>query len=338
MSDATANRAKVEAAAWFTRLGQVSISTEQLRQFRDWKRDPTNARAYAQVEAMWAASEKLAHDRDLRVATDEALRKNPPRRGPGGKTGPAPTTIAAAGFALAGLLALCAWLVTQLPATYRTRTGEQRLIVLEDGSRVRLNTDSQLKVHFRAHERDLALARGEAFFEAAHDATRPFLVTADGTRVRALGTRFDVRREPGRVQVTLLEGRVTVANPAGRAATLAPNQQVTATPDGLSPTRTVDAAEAAGWTTGRLTFRAVPLATALAEVNRYAARKIVLDAPAALAARPVTGTFETGDTEAFVAAARSLFDLRAAPGPDGRLHLAPAPSQTPAATPAPPHA
>lgn len=332
MSDATAKRAKVEAAAWFAKLGQVSISTQALRDFRDWKQDATNARAYAEIEAMWDASKNLAHDRDLRVATDEALRKNPPRRGPGGKTGPAPTAILAAGFGAAGLIALGVWVASQQPATYSTTTGEQRLVTLEDGSRVRLNTDTTLKVRFRAHERDLTLARGEAFFEAAHDPARPFLVTADGAQVRALGTRFDVRADPGRVRVTLLEGRVRVTAPNAAPATLIPNQQVTLTNEGLSPAQTVDAAEASSWTTGRLVFRNLPLAAAVAEVNRYAAHKIVLDAPA-LAARPVTGTFETGDTQAFLQAAQSLFGLTATRAPDGRLRLAPAAAPAP-----PPHA
>src|SRR5258708_3057150 len=82
---------------------------------------------------------------------------------------------------------------------------------------------------------------------------RPFVVEADGTRLRALGTKFDVRRDADVVRVTLLEGRVQVARvdqPAG--ATLAPNQQLTVTARGISPVRPTDAAEASGWTSGRL--------------------------------------------------------------------------------------
>jgi transmembrane sensor len=196
--------------------------------------------------------------------------------------------------------------------TYSTRVGEQRLVVLRDGSRVRLNTDSKLQVRFGLQERRVILAKGEAFFEAAHDPTKPFIVEADGARVRAIGTKFDVRRQAGGVQVTLVEGRVQVGrSKTPNEATLLPNQQLTVTPQRVTAATPIDGLQAASWTTGRLVFRDVPLSAAIEEVNRYTNRKIVLEAPAEMAGRPISGSFDPGDSKAFVLAATTFFDLKA---------------------------
>jgi transmembrane sensor len=173
----------------------------------------------------------------------------------------------------------------------------------------------------------VVLSRGEAFFEAAHNAARPFIVEADGARVRAIGTKFDVRRDGDAVKVTLLEGRVRVApgNHAA-AAVLNPNQQLTVTDRGLTPPRVANAQEAAGWTEGRLTFHAATLEDAIAEVNRYAVHRIELAAPASVARQPLSGVFDTGDTGAFVNAVALEFDLTSATEPDGTVRLSARPS------------
>jgi transmembrane sensor len=172
----------------------------------------------------------------------------------------------------------------------------------------------------------VVLARGEAFFEVAHNPQRPFVVKAEGARVRALGTKFDVRRDGGQVRVTLLEGRVRVAQAdSPQTAVLAPNQALTVTPAGITTPRATDADEAAGWTSGRLTFHAMALRDAIAEVNRYAVHKIALAGPAALAQQPISGVFDAGDTGAFVSAVTLEFDLQAAADPAGGLRLTPRP-------------
>ncbi|HEY3949839.1 FecR family protein [Phenylobacterium sp.] len=318
------SRAQTEAADWFARQSRLSITTDALYDFREWRKDPANAAAYAAIEATWTAAGGLAEDRDIKAATQAALQPQPARRAaidPAVRARWLYGVVAALVVAAVGARVL----IHPTPA-YETRVGEQRLVVLADGSRVRLNTDSRLIVRYRRGERDVELARGEGFFEVAHDPSRPFVVQADGARVRALGTKFDVRRDPDRVRVTLLEGRVQVARTDQAAsATLSPNQQLTVTAKGLSPVRAADAAEASGWTSGRLTFHATPLRDAVAEVNRYASRKVVLEGPDALARQPVSGAFNTGDTEAFVSAVQGLFDLQATPAADV-IRLGPRPA------------
>jgi transmembrane sensor len=327
MNDQAVRKARTEAAVWFTRLSRRSITTEQLREFRDWKQDSDNAAAYAHVEETWRKAGALSADPEIRAATDEALRSRPhlERRTAPKLAGPAGLSLGLA--ALGAAAGLTTWAVLDRPATYTTGVGEQRLVVLTDGSRMRLNTDSLAKVRFRGDERRVELSRGEAFFDVRHDTARPFVVQANGARIVDLGTRFNVLRRPGDVQITLLEGQVQVfGHEKGPAQTLTPNQQVLVTPAGPSAPRPVDAELASSWTTGRLVFHDMALKDAVAEVNRYATDKVVLDGPADLAQRPVSGVFNTGDTDAFVAAVKTLFALRSNVDPGGSVHLAPGPN------------
>lgn len=324
MSDATTKRARTEAAAWFARLSKLSVTTDTLREFRDWKQRDGNAAAYAEVEATWNAAGQLRGDPDIQALTQAALHDTRP-----GHTSlrkrvrTARFALAAAG--LAGSAAIAAWLAVGSQPVYRTGVGEQQLVVLSDGSKVRLNTDSAIRVRFGGGQRRVDLTRGEAFFEVRHDPTHPFIVQADGARIFDIGTKFDVRRLASDVQVTLVEGQLKVAGNKGRpSAKLAPNQQLHVTDHGPLVPSPIDAGQASSWTSGRVIFRGLPLQDAISEVNRYSTDKIVLDGPPQLANRPVSGVFDTGDTAAFVAAAKTLFALQSTIGPEGSTHLSPA--------------
>jgi len=148
------------------------------------------------------------------------------------------------------------------------------------------------------------------------------VVTAGDTVVTALGTRFDVRRlEDGHARVILVEGRVQVsdARSQGPDVVLAPGQELLTTP-ALPAVRTVDAARATSWTTGRLVFEGMPVRSAVAEVNRYSTRKIELDAPQ-IAAIPVSGAFDAGDVDGFVAALVDLYGVTSDTRRDGTIVL-----------------
>jgi transmembrane sensor len=179
-----------------------------------------------------------------------------------------------------------------------------------------------VRVEFRGKERRVVLQHGQAFFEVAHDAARPFIVVADGARVRAIGTKFDVRHDSAAVRVTLLQGRVQVRGGHGSEAELAPGQSVVADQSGVSRPVATNADAVASWTSGRITFSGAPLRDAVAEVNRYSKRKIVLTPADGLAAEPVSGVFEPGDTKTFIAALETVFDLKVAAEDDREIRLA----------------
>ncbi|MDB5456232.1 MAG: anti-FecI sigma factor, FecR, partial [Caulobacter sp.] len=218
--------------------------------------------------------------------------------------------------------AMLVWLNYTAP-TYSTAVGEQVSVGLEDGSRVRLNTDTRLRVRFGAGERRVELQRGQAFFEVAHDSGRPFIVVAGRAQVRAVGTRFDVRRDDGDVRVTLAEGRVAVRDDtlATKDWMLSPGQSLALGAHATSATPVpVDVPALTAWTTGHLSFRDMTLAEAVSEINRYSRSKIVLG-PGAPADRRISGVFAAGDTDDFVAAVTALYALKSVRRLDGRLEL-----------------
>lgn len=97
--------------------------------------------------------------------------------------------------------------------TLVTSAGQMYPIILSDNSRIWLNSSSSLKfpVVFSGKERRVEVT-GEAYFEIAHDASRPFIVAVNGAQVRVLGTKFNINSysEEGPIQATLLEGAVQI--------------------------------------------------------------------------------------------------------------------------------
>lgn len=310
-----ADRARQEAAAWFTRLSRPAITTGALREFREWRKAPENRQAYEAIESVWSAAGALANDAEVRAL---AVRK-PGSRGGGarGRSWVWAAPVAAAALALA-LAAFLAWSVRA--SVYESGVGEMRVVRLDDGSVMRLNTDSRVDVRFGRGERRVRLERGEALFDVAHDERRPFVVTADGAQVRAIGTRFNVRRTGGVVDVVLLEGAVAVRSEAAGEVTLKPNQRVAVSDGEITGVAAVDAPEVASWAEGRLVFEGTPLSQAVAEVNRYSRRKVQLAEPG-LGGAEVSGTFRTGDSAAFAAAVAEIFDLQLEDGRAGAMVL-----------------
>lgn len=303
-----------QAANWIARLGTRSISLQTIEEFAEWRRNPVNAQAYERAEQLWAKANSLAGDADIQTALDSALCRRPkPRR-------LAPIVVAGLATAMAVALVV-GFTMWEARGVYRTGVGEQNVIQLADGSRIRLDTDTQLKVRYSDGERHIDLTKGQAFFEVAHDPGRPFVVSTSDASVTAVGTVFEVRRIDGETRVVLVSGAVDVAQsrPGVAPQRLNPNQQ-SAIGKGQARVSAVDAAVATSWTEGELVFVDTPLADAVAEMNRYLVDPIVLDAPTA-ARTSINGVFRSGDRAAFVAAAAHLLNLRTVTEPDGRVRL-----------------
>lgn len=316
-------RARREAADWFTLLNNRTVTTKALNEFRAWRKHPPNDAAYAEIDTIWRRANGLSYDVDILNAVNDAMIKKPRQMafffGPIGRS----TTISVA-VSLAVLAVVAGYAVWGSPGErYTTAVGEQRLIRLADGSRLRLDTGSEVRVRLGKTRRQAELKSGRAFFDVASDPSRPFVVAAGAMDVQAVGTRFDVRRgADGALQVTLVEGVVRVAvQKSDKDWTLAPGQKlVVARPSAAPRIHKVDAASATSWTSGRLVFRSTPLGAAVAEVNRYDPKGVTL-AAADLSATPVSGVFDSGDTDAFVAAVTDLYGLEATRQGDGAVVL-----------------
>jgi len=328
LSTAPSEKAKAEAAAWFARLKKRDVPAADMEAFRLWRKKPGHKEAYDAVDAFWRRSEALKADADIQgVVMSARGRAVRPARGR--------SRGAAFGFGLAFALALLTVGGIGLyrvwgPATYTTRIGEQRLVRLSDGSTVVLDTASKIVVRYGRDRRDLELKAGQAMFDVAHDAARPFVVRAGGATVTALGTRFDVRRDDGGAQVTLVRGSVEVRSKGGTTPAiwrLSPGQALSTTAAAPRPAP-VDVATKTSWTTGRLVFNDMPLAAAVAEVNRYDKTQIVLDVGPQDPAR-ISGTFDVGDTDYFVSSAAALNDFVVSRSEPGVIRLRRGPQTSP---------
>ncbi|MDM8354279.1 FecR family protein [Brevundimonas diminuta] len=312
-------KAEKEAADWHARLGTTSVVTKTIEEFFEWRSRPGNADAYRRVERVWRESQGLAGDPDVAGALAEARGRG---KGRAPKRDRRPFVLGGLAITTAFALVIGGAFWWDGRGVYSTTIGERRVVTLADGSSVNLDTDSRIRVRFSGDERRIELEQGQALFDVASDAGRPFLVRAGETEVKAVGTVFDVRRTGSAVRVTLISGVVEVADPdaPSRPRRMAAGEQTRVSARGIT-TAPVDVATATSWTDGRLIFDDIPLEQAVAEVNRYLVDKIEIDDPA-IRGIAVNGVFRTGDRDAFVAASSDVMGLAVVPKADGSISLA----------------
>lgn len=313
---------RAQAADWFARLKSVPVSRETLELFFEWRRGEGHEAAFEEVERLWGKAGQVADDPAIRQATQAAYDRPKRRIGRGG-------LAAIAVPALVLIVAGSAVLLHRTGDRYTTGVGQQSVVALADGSRVTLDTDTKLVVRLEKDARHVELDHGQAYFTVAHDASRPFTVEAGGVEVVATGTQFDVRHLTGATDVTLVEGSVNVRAPGSDDPRRMVAGQKMMLASGQAPVvRRVDTAVATAWKRGQIVLDGMTLSDAIAEVNRYTAHPVELDAQR-YAGNRVGGAFETGDIDSFVQATTALLPLRAVRQSDGRIHLTDAHTQNP---------
>ena len=320
-TEAEADIRRKETADWFARLNQRKVTTDDIKAFSAWRRDPANASAFDRMQAMWEAAGTLAQNPEMAALSGQARERVAPRRRARHRLVGVLAPLGAAG-AIALVISAGWWTWSQQrPATYAAAIGERRIVQLEDGSRITLDTGSRIEVRLTEARRIVTLAAGQARFDVEGDPARPFIVHAGDTEVTALGTRFDVRRFGQGARVVLVEGGVAVRDQKApdRRWSLAPGQQVVTSavrPEVVA----ADLPAATSWAAGRLTFQETPVAVAVAEVNRYSRHPIELR-DATISPIRVSGVFDAGDVDGFVAALRDLYALDATRSKDGHIIL-----------------
>lgn len=336
----------VEAAAWSTRLHEMGAQTCEA--FEAWlAADARNEAAWRQMRGPWdlfedhaTAPELIAARRAALGRTQAAGRKRWRSRVLHGST---LRYALAASVLLATLGALFSWPLMQ-GEVYRTQIGEQRVVTLSDGSRISLDSGSEVRARYTPERRDLIMARGQVLFDVAHDAQRPFSVLVAEQRIIALGTSFNVDLTGESLRVTLIEGRVTVLDQrsspevekadgsngsvpsdvrqATRGIELAAGQQLAVAEDTRLEVATVNLERATAWQEGRLVFEDEPLSTVITRVNRYTRRPVRIEDPRTAQLR-ISGVFNTGDIEGFVATLTDYLPVQAQHGEDGSILLMP---------------
>jgi len=327
-----------EAAAWIARLHGPRRTSQMERECLEWQGQSAAHRlAFEKCTDTWqdVAQISLANAFASASASGSDSDDTRPRAG----RARWPAVIAAGALLSVAALSVQFWFNLGL---HSTGLGEHRLVVLDDGTRMSLNTDSRVRVKMEAERRDVEIERGEALFEVAKDVRRPFVVRAGRSEVVATGTVFAVRLEsdPGQrddaVAVTLIEGEVTVqANRAGRSDQPAPAKALVLHPG--ERVRLVNVGSSSGdatsaqvdrpriesivaWRRGEAIFDNVPLSEAIAEVNRYSRMPIVIAGDAAVGRLRISGNYRTGDTAGFARDVANLHDLVVLEH-EGRLEL-----------------
>lgn len=315
------------AARWVVRLDGDSVSAEERRAFEAWySRSAENASAYERARAAMHAFDVAPEDASLDALRRAALRYQPERSWFGSRTIAAALVLFLAGVATLIVArggsnlfqgAPVASLYEKGAADYVTRRGEKLDVTLPDGSALTLNTETDLDVVFDGRRRTVEVLRGQAFFNVAKDASRPFVVVAGGKQIVAIGTAFDVRLDQGRVEVQLVEGHVVVENaeppssavPPARASTerihLKPGEALVATDTQVLRTAAEDQQRLLKWRDGLIEFDNTSLADAVAEFNRYSTQVISIDDPT-IAQLPISGVFRTNSQRKFLEAVTGL--------------------------------
>lgn len=186
-------------------------------------------------------------------------------------------------------------------AEHQTATGEQRKIVLADGTHIMLNTATAIDVHFDDQLRQVVLHRGEIMIATGHDeAGRPFELKTSNGSIRPIGTRFTVRHidQPSSTAVAVLEGAVNVRPGHGASVRVNAGEQSNFTELAALPPFVLDDSSAA-WTDGVLVAERMRLADFASELDRY--RPGVLRCDPAVADLLVSGSFPLRDPDAVLA-------------------------------------
>lgn len=341
-----------EAAMWVSRLHGPSRSPEMEQQFRKWQeRSAAHRLAFERCTETWMEVPNAARAAGFSTRP-RTLRPEPEETdvdadgegqiGGGGRTaGSTRRRLILSGAVAVVSIAVGAFSMQSRDhaGEYRTAVGEAQTVMLDDGSRMSLNTDTRTRVEFSSKQRTVSIAGGEVAFEVAKDARRPFVVRAAGSEVVALGTVFSVRlssRESDAresLSVTLVEGQVAVrsAGATGDAASvqplvMRPGERVRLLKDAggrAGTTSQVDRPrleQVLAWQRNEVVFDKASLAEAVAEMNRYSRTPVVLMGDLAQADWQVSGQFRTGDNPAFAKALAMLHGLVVHEG-SGRLEL-----------------
>lgn len=249
-----------------------------------WKAaDPLQAQAAERMEHLLSQLEDVQRigagdSRPARAALHAALA---PHANDAAKTRRRGARIATAAM-LALSLSGAAWLGLRhyppalLTADLRAGTGEWRLHTLSDGSRLTLNSGSAVTLDYSARQRAVRLVQGEVLVDVARDSARPFIVQTDEGSIRALGTRFVVRRIDGATELSMLESKTAVQSAAQLARhsqdslVVSAGQRLRLSADALGSLERIDAGSIAdAWRLHQLVVQDRPLPEVLDELARH---------------------------------------------------------------------
>ena len=303
---------QTQALDWLMRNQSDSFTESERQRFNEWlNQDMSHQQAYEMLEAQWQWMEPFKTANFSARSAALKYRKSIRQFYKYGAAAGVIIAIALGIFHPNGGLGM--------PHTYMTTQGEHQNITLADGSRVDLNTDTELRVYFNYWQRNVELIKGEAFFTVVHNTERPFQVQAGSGHIRDLGTAFDVYIKPERVIVAVQEGLVEVETTSKRE--LSAGHQLAFTDTGnFNTLQDSDIAELIGWREGNLVFHNKRLEEVLADIARYHDKRIYLKNKQ-LAELKVSGTFKIAKLDDMLTAISTILPVTAEPIGDHEIIL-----------------
>lgn len=302
-------------------------SAAELKELHDWmNQSPRHYEALMHYARTWddanVLTAMLGAEADARA--DSASARLSPRRAFLGWGAAFAGGVAAA--VIAGWLGYVSLIEPYPHASYATAVGQRQRVDLPDASEIHLNTDSVVRVAYSRDYRDIFLEEGEALFEVAHDAGRPFRVHVAGNIIRAVGTAFSVRVEKASVKLVVSEGQVDfipqqapsadMGPPETGAPSSAPLQRVASLhvarfENGALDVHTVDEqslSRSLAWRDGVLAFNGEPLEDVVAEFSRYSSAEFVFENPSLRKMR-IGGYFDAGRIDGLIIALEGSFGI-----------------------------
>jgi transmembrane sensor len=343
-----------EACDWFVEFRDDALDLNARREFDLWaRRSPEHLAAYLEIAAIWDEGSALdphqkwdsdtliveaAKDHDNVVQLSSSPQADAPCESAIARRTPEIPhrrmlwpRVAAVLAGISVVTGAIMWAQYFRAPTYATAVGEQRSIALSDGSIVELNSRSEIRIRYSKQERDVDLLEGQALFHVAKDHARPFVVEADRTRVRAVGTQFDVYKKASGTVVTVVEGTVAILRdslarsdklrgsttgssspslPAPPdidtpnqlvlgAVYLSAGEQLTVTPKTVAKTAHPNVSSATAWTQRQLIFESAALSDVAEEFNRYNQRQLMIQDPS-LYNFHISGVFSSTDPTSLI--------------------------------------
>jgi transmembrane sensor len=333
IDDKTLNSINAEASHWVVRAQAGMGETERLR-LQEWLgAHPEHQAAFERISAM---SEVFKRVRTNGLATSIVAELGARTRRQRARRRLARVTAAA-------VFAVCAFYFAQPVVNRFAKTKDEQVALFEpirrlpDGSIVELKEGAEITVQFDSTFRRVTLVRGEALFRVEHDSDRPFIVTAKGVEVRAVGTAFNVKTDAATVDVLVTEGKVRVDDSIRGVSLLpqAPDRDIMPAPGTLEPVliagqeavvninspsndkpaRVIQVGSdeikrTLAWRIPHFDFDGVELANAVQQINRLNRVQILL-ADDSLSKLRLSGTFSPDDPETFSRLVAATFGLKA---------------------------
>jgi transmembrane sensor len=283
---------RAQAVDWLLKLQSGQMSNEAMLAFEHWQNSHAqHAQAWAKLTDIQHTFGQLQHKQ---LAKQVLTRVEQTSRRKTLKT-----------LGTLGLLLPAAWLgvysqpVLRWRAGYQTALGEQKHLQLQDGTRLVLNTDTALDVHYGDEhyqaQRQITLHQGEVWLETGHQDKRTLVVTTPHGQLVPLGTRFNVHVQARQTILAVTEGAVRIQLANGQSSVVPAGQQRVFSHDILGRASAVS--DSVGyWQQGMLLAQEMPLETLLAELARY--RHGVIRCHPDLKQIKVSGAFPLRDTDA----------------------------------------